>query len=219
MVTRIIEHPRKPGRYVVEIDGRDAGTVAAETLAALGVRVGGAADERLTASIAAAAAETATYDRAVRHLEARMRSKAELRRLLVRKGEPPELVDRAIDRLERQGYIDDASFARQFARAKTLGTGMAGRRVRQELARRGVARDVASEALEQVADEEGVSDAESIERVARKKWRTLTRLDAPTRRRRLYAFLARRGFDSDDVSRIVRQLAGEDADEETPESA
>ena len=59
-------------------------------------------------------------------------------------------------------------------------------------------------------EDEGVTDADSIERVARKKWSTLRDLDDDTRRRRLYGFLARRGFNSDDVSRIVRQLAGED---------
>ena len=82
----------------------------------------------------------------------------------------------------------------------------------QELFKRGVSRDVAQAAVEEVVVDEGLSDETSIERVARKKWRTLAELDPPTRRRRLYGFLARRGFDSDDVSRMVRLLEGEVAD-------
>ena len=209
VVTRIVEHPRRPGRYAVDVAGREVAVVPAETLAELEVRVGGVADDRLLDALRAAGAETATYDRAVRHLAARMRSTVELRRTLVRKGEAPELVDRALTRLEEQGYLDDATFARQFARAKTVGAGMSRRRVSQELGRRGVARDVASDAIDHVVEEEGVTDAVSIEHVARKKWRTLARLDPDTRRRRLYAFLARRGFDSDEVWRVVKQLAGE----------
>jgi regulatory protein len=57
-----------------------------------------------------------------------------------------------------------------------------------------------------VFDEEGIDDSASIERVARKKLRTLSKLDAPTQRRRLYAFLARRGFNSDDIARVVRTV-------------
>ena len=84
----------------------------------------------------------------------------------------------------------------------------------QELFKRGVAREIADEAVQQVVEDEGLNDADSIERVARKKWGTLNGLDEPTRRRRLYGFLARRGFDSDDVSRVVRHLAGEAAESE-----
>jgi regulatory protein len=84
--------------------------------------------------------------------------------------------------------------------------------VHQELFKRGVSRDVAHAAVDEVVEDEGLSDEASIERVARKKWRTLAELDPPTRRRRLYGFLARRGFDSDDVSRMVRLLEGEVAD-------
>ena len=107
--------------------------------------------------------------------------------------------------------MNDAEFARQLTRSKLAG-GASRRRVHQELFKRGVAREVADEAVAEVAEDEGVTDADSIERVARKKWRTLRDVDDETRRRRLYGFLARRGFNSDDVSRVVRQLAGEDSE-------
>jgi regulatory protein len=139
-------------------------------------------------------------------LALRARSAAELRRLLVRKGEPAELVDVAIERLLRAGFLDDESFARQFARSKLLGAGLSRRRVQQELARRGVAREVAESALSEVVDEEQVDEEDGLQRVARKKLESLERLDPATQRRRLYAFLARRGYDSDDIARTLREL-------------
>jgi SOS response regulatory protein OraA/RecX len=57
-----------------------------------------------------------------------------------------------------------------------------------------------------VFDEEGVDEEESIERVARKKLRTLTNADDATRKRRLYSFLARRGYDNDDIQRVLRDV-------------
>src|SRR3954466_12328123 len=110
-----------------------------------------------------------TYVRALDMLEARARGVAELRRLLIRKGEPEADVDAAIERLRASGLLDDANFARQLTRSKALGAGMSRRRIAQELAKRGVDRAVTNEAIDEVFDDEGVNEEVSIERIARKK--------------------------------------------------
>lgn len=159
------------------------------------------------------APKRSTYDRALDMLEARSRGIAELRRLLIRKGEPEVEVDAAIARLQASGILDDANFARQLTRSKAVGAGLSRRRIGQELAKRGVSREISHDAIEAVFDEEGIDEAESIDRVARKKLRMLTKVDEPTRRRRLYAFLARRGYDNDDITKVLQQLlAKSDAD-------
>lgn len=145
-----------------------------------------------------------TYERALDMLEARARASAELRRLLIKKGEPQADVDAAIERLQAAGLLDDANFARQFTRSKVLGPGLSRRRLHQELTRRGLNRELSSDAIEAVFVEEGVDESATIERVARKKLRTLSKLDVDTQRRRLYGFLARRGYDSDDIARTIR---------------
>lgn len=147
-----------------------------------------------------------TYERALDMLEARARAADELRRLLVKKGEPPADVDAAIARLREAGLLDDASFARQLTRSKALGAGLSRRRIQLELTRRGVARRTADEAIDEVFDEEGVDEDASIERVARKKLRMLGKVDDATRKRRLYGYLARRGYDSDDIARVLRTV-------------
>jgi len=207
-ITQIAEHPRKAGRYVVDVDGRQFAIVTADALAATKARIGVVVDDRLAAHLHEANELTAAYDRALNLLTFRARSARELQRRLVQKGVTAERADRVIAKLREAGLVDDADFARQLTRSK-MSAGASRRRVHQELFKRGVPRDVADEAVDQVAEEDGLSDAESIERIARKKWRTLDGLDEPTRRRRLFAFLARRGFDSDEVSRVVRQLAHE----------
>ena len=57
--------------------------------------------------------------------------------------------------------------------------------------------------------------AEGTAELARKKLRTMTRLDPNTRKRRLWSMLARRGFDSDTIRSALADLNGlEDADNE-----
>jgi regulatory protein len=210
-ITGITEHPRKPGRYIIHVDGSEFATVGAELLAETKIRIGVVVDDALAARLQDASEDTAMYDRALNLLSFRARSSRELQRRLTEKGGSRERADRVIERLRLAGLVNDADFARQLTRSKLAG-GASRRRVHQELFKRGVSREVADEAVAEVAEDEGVTDADSIERVARKKWGTLRDLDDETRRRRLYGFLARRGFNSDDVSRVVRQLAGEDSE-------
>jgi regulatory protein len=152
-----------------------------------------------------------TYDRALHLLSFRARSVAELRRQLLAKGEDPGHVDEVIDRLQRQNLLDDAEFARQFARLKVQGAGASRLRIVQELTRKGVPRAVADAAYDELRDTEGIDTSATIQRVAEKKWKSLGKLDATTRRRRLYAFLARRGFGPDEI-RAALEALGDDVD-------
>jgi regulatory protein len=140
-----------------------------------------------------------TYDRALNMLAFRARTVSELRRQLLRKGEPVPDVDAAIRRLLEQRLLNDEDFARQFARVKLTGAGASRFKIVQELGRKGIAKPMAEEALSALKESDGLDASETIHRVAARKWRTLSKLDEQTGRRRLYAFLARRGFNPDDI--------------------
>jgi regulatory protein len=203
-VTSITASPRRKGRFDIAVDGAHVATLSLEAIERLRLAVGVVVDERLDAALSRETSIVATYDRALNMIALRARSSAELRRLLVKKAELPEYVDVAIDRLLRAGFLDDASFARQFTRSKAVGAGLSRRRVQQELTRRGVAREVVDAAIAEVFAEEHVDEEGTLERVARKKMKSLARLDSTVQRRRLYSFLARRGYDSDDIARTLR---------------
>ena len=205
-ITSILPSPRRPGRFDVLVDKKPVATISLDVVERLKLAPGGSVDAVLEDGLLRATAQLKTYDRALNMLALRARSAADLRRTLLRKGEPAEHVDVAIARLLQAGFLDDVSFARQFARSRVLGAGLSRRRIQAELARRGVAREVAGAAIEEVFGEEHVDEEATLERVARKKLNMLARLDTSTQRRRLYAFLARRGYDVDDIGRVVNTL-------------
>jgi regulatory protein len=80
------------------------------------------------------------------------------------------------------------------------------------LFKRGVARDVADDAVDEVLEEENVDEVAVAERVARKRLPSLAGSDAPTRRRRLYGFLARRGHDSETIRVVMSRVLGQGED-------
>jgi len=128
----------------------------------------------------------------------------DLRRKLVQREYPAEEVAATIERLERSGLLDDVSYAERFARGKLVNEHASRRRVAQLLVRKGIAAEIVEDAIARVVETEEVDAAASIEKVARKKMQTLSGLDPRVIRQRLFAFLARRGYELEDIKRVTR---------------
>jgi regulatory protein len=206
LITAVVPSPRRAGRFEILVDGKGVATLSLEAIERLRLHVGTPFSDALAAAVDGEARALHAFDRALDLLALRARSTRELRRHLIKKGEDEAHVDAAIARLTTLGLLDDAAYARQFARAKATGPGFSRRRLQAELARRGVARETADAAIAEVFADDEVNADEILDRVAEKKLRTLTKLDPDTRRRRLYAFLARRGYDSDDIRRVMERI-------------
>ena len=149
---------------------------------------------------------TSAYQYALNLLSARGYSVRNLRRKLDQKGFSPEEAGETIDRLQARGYLDDEKFAQEFARQRLVAGGASTRRVEQDLVRRGISAAVARIATASIVEEEGVEFGESIERLARKKAASLGDLDDLTRRRRVFGFLARKGYDLDEINSALSRI-------------
>lgn len=206
VVTAVIPSARRVGRFDLMVDGRAVASLSLDAVERLRLQVGAPFGDALAAAVDEAAAAQRTYDRALDLLAVRARAARDLARTLIRKGESPAHVGAAVTRLTELGFLDDAAFARQFARAKLAGPGFSRRRLQAELARRGVAREVVDAALADVLADDEVDAGAVIDRVAAKKLRTLAGLSPDVRRRRLYAFLARRGYDPDEIRAVMTRL-------------
>jgi regulatory protein len=146
------------------------------------------------------------YNYALNLLSARPYSTQALRRKLIQKEYPAADADDAIRRLVSAGLLDDAKYAEQYARSKMLATGASKRRLTQDLYRKGIKADVAGAAIDNVIVDEEIDTTAVIERVAKKKLAQLGDLEPVVLRRRLFAFLARRGYELDEIRRVVGLL-------------
>ena len=147
------------------------------------------------------------YDAALALLTSRAHSAEELRRKLMRKGFEKSEISSALGRLAGSGLVDDARFAADFARSRLTGQRPASvRRVKQELIRRGVDGGIASESLASLVEEEGIDESVALELAARKKLSTMVSLETPVQRRRLFSYLARKGFEIDEINRLIARI-------------
>ena len=96
--------------------------------------------------------EAGLYDYAIKALGRRMRSEAELRRLMtsvVAPGAIGQAVVAAVTkRLKEHGYLNDASYAETYARLRQENDKLGARRVRQNLRQKGIRSDVVEQAVE-----------------------------------------------------------------------
>lgn len=205
-VMAIREHPRRPGRYLLEVGDTTLGPVSAEVIGSHGIRLGVALDESALMAIAAAARRIACYDRASGALGRRARSTEELRRWLRERECEAADIDDALERLTSLGLLDDLAFARGFAHSRTVGRGYGSRRVAAELARRGVAAGIIATMIGELREEGGGDETAAIEQAARRRLRSVGGLEPEVARRRLLGWLVRRGFSVGESLKVVRGL-------------
>jgi regulatory protein len=159
---------------------------------------------------------------AMRFLEARSRSVAEVRRRLSTAGYRAELIDGAITRLGDLGMLDDEAFARAWVESRDRARPRGERALRDELRLKGVDRSLIDVVLAERRDAptsgDGLAnddpataepDRLAADRLIRRHARALGRIDDPRKRReRAYALLARNGFDPE-TCRDVAAKVGE----------
>ncbi len=127
---------------------------------------------------------------------------------MARKNVPEDIIDEVMARFAAVGLIDDEAFAMALVSTRTTVSRRGGHRIRQELREKGVADEVAVEALSSVDPDEELAAATAF---AARKVRSMNGLDEAVAKRRLYGALARRGFGPDVVRRVVTDvLSGPD---------
>lgn len=207
-LTAIAANARRKDRFSIEVDGVSLGLLSVASISRLGLREGIEIDDSRAEAITREAAIVKAFDRAILMLTARSRARRELGQALRRKGEPVEAIEPALERLDQLGYLDDAAFAKAYVRSKVATAGAGKSRIRGELLRKGVSKPIADAAIEEVFADQEVDEGDVVIALAQKRMKSLSGLDRETQRRRLYGFLARRGFGADDVMRAVRAVVG-----------
>ena len=224
-VQGIAEHPRVAGRYRVRVaggladgavaDGPVAEAVLVLTASGIGdfaLRAGRVLDDMVWGRVQREARVVAAQDAALRSLASGRRSERDLLMRGRRREPDATIVAEAVARLRAVGLVDDEAFAAAEAESRLRRGTVATGQVRRELRRRGVAMEVADEAVAAASADLDVDDAARCREAAEKRARQLRGLDAATARRRLTAWLMRRGFAPGVVMPIVRSVLASSRD-------
>lgn len=182
---------RKKGRFLLTLENGAIIRITEDELLRFGLREGMELTDETLAQLQKSAKTSSTKAQAVNMIASRPLSKKELQKRLQRKGSDEEDARAAVAWLEGMGAVNDAAYAASLVRhysTRGYGTG----RIREELQRRGVPRDLWDDALEERSD-----SAEMLDALIRKKCKG--DLDDPKERKRVCDALLRRGFSWSEV--------------------
>jgi len=143
------------------------------------------------------------WEVAVKLLADQALSTRQLQQRLTRRGYGAEEIGEVVARLSAARYLDDAEYARAWARARAHRRSWGPRRLAHELRARGIAEPEILSALDEAyADRDPRTVAEAA---AVRKLKELQGLAPEAARRRLAAFLTRRGFPVEIVLAVCRR--------------
>ena len=148
------------------------------------------------------------YVKAVKWLGSRPRTEKELRGYLTRKEYEPATIDDCVRRLTEQRYVDDERFSRSLVEERLQRHGKGKQWIKQELLQKGVDKSTVQEAVGAIDAEDEKASAMAI---AKKRWKSLSgQEDRAGAKRKLYAYLARRGFSAAAVREAVREATADE---------
>ena len=137
--------------------------------------------------------------RAMHLLNDMWRTESQLREKLTRNDYPADIVEAAIDYVKSFGYINDYEYARSFIESRKERKSR--REIYMQLVGKGVARDLIDEAFEECYEQE--DSTEAIHRLLEKKHYD-PQSTAPEEKKKIMAYLVRKGFNYEDIRRTMQ---------------
>jgi regulatory protein len=134
------------------------------------------------------------------------RTRSELETAMARRGVPDHAAQTVLDRFVEVGLVDDVAFANAWVDSRHRGRGLARRALANELRKRGIDAEIASDALESVTSDDEAIAAEAL---VRRRIRSMSGLSREVQTRRLIGMLGRKGFGGSMAYTVVRRVVGE----------
>ena len=189
--------PRRKGLSALFIDGEFAMNLDTQALLENRFDVGRDISDEDLKEMIELSNERRAKEKALWLISYRSHSKKELKDKIRRTCDDSS-AEKAVERMEELGLVNDGEFARQFARKLLLQKKMARRAAMLEMSRKGIDKETAEAAL----DEIDVDYRENIRYIIEKKYRDIG--DEKIKRRAVAA-LQRLGYGWDDIRAVLNE--------------
>ena len=189
--------PRRKGLSALYIDEEFVANLDTQTLLENGFDVGREIDDEDLHEIIILSNEKRAKDKALYLISYRDHSKKELTDKIRRTCDEAS-AEKAVERMEELGLVDDESYARRYAQQIIFSKHISKKGASYELARKGIDKELANEILDEIE----VDSKEQIRLVIEKKYRNIN--DEKIKRRAVSA-LQRLGYGWEDIKSVIEE--------------
>ena len=200
-----IEPQRRKNRVNIYVDDDFALGINEEIMLKYNLRVNMEVDNNFIENILLAEEENKALNYTLTLLSYRQRSEKEIYDALKNKGYIDEHINNIISSCRDKNYLNDREFAKSFSNDKINLNKYGPERIKHELKLKGISSSIINDIVDFNRDEQ----YELAKEVANKKISSYKNDDKKAIYRKTSAFLQRRGFSYDIISKVVREVLEE----------
>ena len=178
--------------------------VSEATLTQLDLRKGTLITRELLSRIETSEERWAAREYFFRILSRRDHSRKELKDKAYKKGYSGSYIDEILDEFEEKEYIDDRKFALKYTADKFEFNDWGPYKIRTQLFKKGISKAVVEECIRKSFATEDIK--ESMVALIRKKKKRYQREPKEKRKKKIFDFLLRKGYDSDHIFKHIDEL-------------
>ena len=194
---------KKNGQYELQLESSEVLSLYEEVILNFELLLKKSIDDKEKEQILLLNQEYDVYYMALKSLKSRFKSTKDLRDSLTKKEYPLEYIDKAIDKLTRQGYLDDRSFAKAYINQQMITTSKGPKKLAQELLSKGVSLDIIDDELVVFTKDMQV---EKINKVATRLIKSNRSRGGVVLKKKIMMDLQNLGYSSSTVSSVVATL-------------
>lgn len=197
-ITSITQQIKRSDRYSIFVEGKYSFSLSESALLESGLASGQELTEGQVGEYKKLSAEDKLYNRTLRYVAMRPRSRWEVQFYLERKEASPALTGQILNKLSNIGLLDDVKFAQAFVSDRRLLRPTSRRKLMLELRKK----RVADEAIEQALGHDPQDEQTALRGLIERKRRQAKYRDDDLK---LMQFLARQGFHYDDIKSALAE--------------
>lgn len=202
-ITKIEIQKNNKDRVNVYLDGEYALAINAELIYKENLKVKDDVDISKLQEIAEKESYIRCEESAIKIIERSYKTEKEIRDKLKQKGYEEKQINNSIDFLKEYNFINDNTYAKAFIKDKLSSKGS--QKIKYDLMKKGIAKDIIEENLIKVDKNE---EKEVALNVGRKKYESIRRKESDNYKLsgKLYRFLISRGYAYDIVKDVVKEI-------------
>ena len=205
-ITDITAQKRNALRVNIFLDGTYYCALDALTAKKNRLEIGDEVDEEFLSAVQAESETTCAFEKAVKYLSVRMRTKKETERYLKEKGYLPQTVEAVMEKLSEYKFISDELFCKEYVRSYATREGV--KKIRADLQCLGADDEAIENALASVESQEDEAYACAVKYLRTHKTANLMKV-------KNHLFV--KGFESEDISVASAKIKEEVFSEEDEE--
>lgn len=195
---------KRDGKYLVTFSGGREIELYEDVILKYELLLKKQVDPKMVNELLSFQQECDVYYVALKYLKARLRSCKEIFDLLKKREYPQDLIDKAIEKLLVQSYLDDHRYASSFLHEQIVTTSRGPNKIAYELEKKGISREIIVDVLSSYTKE---IELQKIQKIVNRMMKSNRNKSSLMLKKKIESELLYQGFDRANISLVMSDIS------------